>query len=273
MNIYKCFLFVIPVLFFSCSSNNNTQQNSASKFPEISKTAVHSVMVSSVDSSDSEKRPPKKKHGSRAFDKYDISFWDSVKTRESKPSMPRMSALPPSERKKDFNVMKKSELVYKFGASFVDDSLQRKESLRQDLTKRLFPLGLPFETDSLSLETEFLKIITEAENKNQDGLAAIMVSGYFFEQLLQLSEIEDIPENNILALGVSKLDSLKSYCNSALLSEPDINMTLPIQRITMYIDTVKNAYKESLASTGDNRYLKFREKIQQMESKIFEDNK
>ncbi|MBQ5452958.1 MAG: hypothetical protein IIU03_01465 [Bacteroidales bacterium] len=248
---------------------NEPQQSSEMAFVDRGKTSIGSA---GVREEAPKEELPQEKSGPMAFDRYDISFWDSLKVRRHhRPENPDMKMA----GSQDFKNLRQNISAYKFGVAFA-----REDEDKNLWVKRLLPkLYETFteENDTLSTEMLFSQCVMETEQNQQAGTAAIMVSGYFFEQLSQIlgdvNDLTHLPDENVLSEGIAKLDSLKSYCNNALLSEPDINITLPIQRIIAATDSIKAAYKDCQTLGGDNKYEKLYEKLSESESKIFEDRK
>ncbi|MBQ3655663.1 MAG: hypothetical protein II956_02290 [Bacteroidales bacterium] len=246
---------------------NEPQPQSDISLVDRGKTSIGSAGVKEEEVLKSEEPAPKS--GSLAFGRYDISFWDSLKVRHEKKHDKRM---PGSH---DVRNLKQNISAFKFGVAFAREDEDKDIWVKRFLPK--FYETISEETDSVTTEMLFNQCVTETEQNQQVGTAAIMVSGYFFEQLSQIirdvNELTHLPDETILSAGIAKLDSLKSYCNNALLCEPDINMTLPIQRIIAVTDSIKATYKDCLMLAGENKYEKLYARISESESVIFEETK
>ncbi|MBQ3689244.1 MAG: hypothetical protein II937_05180 [Bacteroidales bacterium] len=266
-------VMLIPAFFLmSCSQGGPNLSDS-------SKASIGGV-ASADNNSGSEpiaRSLPRKKRP-KAFDKYNISFWDSLKTKEQHRSAIKMVALShesSEETTSDFSQMRPNELAFRLGAVFANNGVGKFQE-RKAIVEKLLPDMSDF-SDTVALETMFQKCVMAVEKNKQHGTAAIMISGYYFEYLSQIienvNETTHLPNEQILSEGIIKLDSLKSYCNESLMSEPDINITLPIQRIIAATDSIKAIYTECLTVGGENKYDKLHDVISETEAKIFEDRK
>jgi hypothetical protein len=246
-----------------------SQQSSDMTLVDRGKTSIGSAGVKDEAPKGEELQ---EKSGSMAFGRYDISFWDSLKVRRhhrhERPDTKMLGS-------QDFRNLRQNISAYKFGVAFAREDEDKNLWIKRLLPK--FYETISEENDSITTEMLFNQCVMETEQNQQVGTAAIMVSGYFFEQLSQIigdvNDLTHLPDETVLSEGIAKLDSLKSYCNNALMSEPDINITLPIQRIIAATDSIKATYKDCLMIGGDNKYEKLYAKIQETESKIFEDRK
>jgi hypothetical protein len=265
-------VMLIPAFFLmSCSQGGpNLSDSSKASIGGIASADNNSASEPMTRALPRKKRP-------KAFEKYNISFWDSLKTKEQHRSAIKMVALSHESNNEtsDFSQMKPNELAFRLGAVFANNRAGKYQE-RKAIVERLLPNMSDF-SDTVALETMFQKCVMAVEKNKQYGTAAIMISGYYFEYLSQIIEnVNDnthLPNEQILSEGIIKLDSLKSYCNESLMSEPDINITLPIQRIIAATDSIKATYTECLTVGGENKYDKLHDRILEAESKIFEDRK
>ncbi|MBR4266265.1 MAG: hypothetical protein IKQ46_09445 [Bacteroidales bacterium] len=215
------------------------------------------------------------------FDRYQFAFWDSADTKayhdkkeEHHPKI-MMSTIAPDH---NFSSVNKHQLAFKLGEYFASSDFE-KANHRMNMVKSLLPEVAA--TDSTANSTNkpekyFFKCVTSAEKNNQYGTAALMVSGYYFGKLSEtLANVNssNLPDEKTLALGIEKLDSLKSYCNEILLGESDINITAPLQKITASADSVKNIYMECISQSTDDKYARLVECIHEVENYAFRQKK
>jgi hypothetical protein len=106
------------------------------------------------------------------------------------------------------------------------------------------------------VEHFFFDCVAQAENDEERGIAAIMMSGYYFGSLCTVLEYIDnetqLPDEKVLASGIKKMDNLKEYLNEALTAEKEVKTTMAIQRLEAAADSVKNAYFKCQADYDEN---------------------
>lgn len=268
MKIKSAVVIFSSAVLLANSCGRVSEKSGGTDLALAGKTSVVKTGILSDTAALEPKPVQEKKMRPAAFERYHISFWDSAKMqnrpREEHPKI--MSASAPQHEHKNPNV-----LVFRLGEAFANGS-EHKEFLLKKLIPELSDTLL---TDSVTDEVRFQECLSFFEKNNHSGTAAIIVSGYYFENLRLIAGTAgtqtNLPDEKLLSEGIAKLDSLKSYCNEALLSEADIKTTMPVQRIIALSDSLKAVYNESLTNGGNNKYDKLQNEIQQIESKIFED--
>ena len=249
----KKLFFIVSALFFYMLTGCSNQSAETRQTLETAAVTCADAVDSMVKKVAVEKKIVPHVVKPKAFEKFAVAFWDSFVIKQS----------PSKNIRFDLN-QKKSASAYRLGIFYASGDHRGGEILQK---------LLPETADTVSFQTCLL----EMENNKMSGMAAVMLAGYYFETLSFIvggvNEETHLPDERVLAEGISRLDSLKSYCNDALISEPDINITLPVQRIIALTDTLKNAYSESLTLLGGDKYDKLSKKIQETESVIFEETK
>jgi|GEM_PF-5875915 len=148
--------------------------------------------------------------------------------------------------------------AYRLGMAFASLS-DDAEAQRERLLGMVVP-SIGKRADTTSVEHFFYDCVAQAENDDERGLAALMMSGYYFGSLCTVLEYIDIetklPDEKTLAAGIKKMDNLKEYLNEALTAEKEVKTTMAIQRLEAAADSVKNAYYKCQADYDEdgNKY-------------------
>ena len=144
--------------------------------------------------------------------------------------------------------------AYRLGMAFASMS-DDAESQREKLLGVVVP-SIDKKTDTTSVEQYFYDCVAQAENDNERGIAALMMSGYYFGSLSTVLEYVDsetqLPDEKTLATGIKKMDNLKEYLNEALTAEPEVKTTMAIQRLEAAADSVKNTYFNCQSDYDEN---------------------
>ena len=156
--------------------------------------------------------------------------------------------------KPDLAISGRLNAAYRLGMAFAsmdDDAVAQRE--------RLVGMVVPSVDRSQSndsLEKFFYDCVGQAESDNERGIAAIMMSGYYFGSLCTVLEFVDndskLPDEKILASGIKKMDNLKEYLNAALTAEREVKTTMAIQRLEVAADSVEATYYNCQAEYGEN---------------------
>ena len=148
--------------------------------------------------------------------------------------------------------------AYRLGMAFASLS-DDAEAQRERLLGMVVP-SIGKKADTTSVEHFFYDCVAQAENDDERGLAALMMSGYYFGSLCTVLEYIDsetqLPDEKTLAAGIRKMDNLKEYLNEALTAEKEVKTTMAIQRLEAAADSVKNAYYNCQADYDEegNKY-------------------
>ncbi|MCR5454353.1 MAG: hypothetical protein K6F33_05145 [Bacteroidales bacterium] len=122
-----------------------------------------------------------------------------------------------------------------------------------------------------SLEQFFYDCVSKAEAEGENGIAALIMSGYYFGSLNTVLRCVDedtqLPDEKTLAAGIKKMGNLKEYLNNALTAEKEVKTTMAIQRLEAAADSVETTYFNCQADYGENgpKYEKLSAAIQTIE--------
>lgn len=193
---------------------------------------------------------------------YEVKFLDSLDVNKVRPlgggnhkHWAGAPAHPEGGNKGDHSsISGRMNAAYRLGmafASMADDA----ESVREKLLGMVVP-SIGKKSDTTSVEHFFFDCVAQAENDEERGIAAIMMSGYYFGSLCTVLEYIDnetqLPDEKVLASGIKKMDNLKEYLNEALTAEKEVKTTMAIQRLEAAADSVKNAYFKCQADYDEN---------------------
>ena len=143
--------------------------------------------------------------------------------------------------------------AYRLGMAFAsvdDDAAAQRE--------RLLGMVVPSveRNNADSLEQFFYDCVSRAESDGENGIAALMMSGYYFGSLSTVLEYVDeetqLPDEKTLAAGIKKMDNLREYLNNAITAEKEVKIAMTIQRLEVAADSVQATYYNCQADYGEN---------------------
>ncbi len=143
--------------------------------------------------------------------------------------------------------------AYRLGMAFASlDS--ENETQRERLIDMVVPT-VERRQGSDSLEQYFYDCVGGVENGGERGIAAIMMSGYYFGSLCTVleyvNEESNLPDERTLAKGIKKMENLKEYLNESLKAEKEVKTTMAIQRLEAAADSVISSYYNCQSDYGE----------------------
>lgn len=209
-----------------------------------------------------------------AYESYNVKFWDSLDTQlypDKKHERKMMTAS--VHDISDMKLGNSGKLAFQLGEFFACPDVDKIEK-RLDIVKLILPQVASKDSSTSAGEKYFVKCMQAADKDNQSGKAALMMSGYYFGYLLRVAENTNentkSPDETALRKGISRLDSLKSYCNNVLQDEKEIKLSLPLQRITVQSEEIKKIYADCQNSQSEDKYSKLIDKLKSLDTELFD---
>lgn len=158
--------------------------------------------------------------------------------------------------------------AYCLGMSFASDG-EEAEALRNRLVGMVVPTVEQNNVDSL--KKFFFDCVSCARSDGENGIAAIIMAGYYFGSLNNVLQYVDdatqLPDEKSLAAGIKRMNNLKDYLNDALTAEKEVKTTMAIQRLEAAADSVEHAYYNCQTDYDENgpKYEKLTAAIKNIE--------
>ncbi|MCQ2249518.1 MAG: hypothetical protein MJZ66_00265 [Bacteroidales bacterium] len=217
-----------------------------------SSAAVRETMASAPSEAKSQPTP---------LDEYDLNFWDSLDNRAfpdphlradtSGSLYKRGSKYATASRpnpSRHPQARSRMHAAYRLGIAFAsNDPEQVQQRLR--LVRMTTPSVVSADTASIvgaDVDSLFLQCVARADGDNEHGMAAVMVSGYYFGNLSKILQNVNpdtqLPDEKTVESAISRIENLKKYINQALTSERDVNATMLLQDIQARADSITKVY-------------------------------
>ncbi len=201
---------------------------------------------------------PETKPASTPIEDFDLRFWDSLDNKVfPDPHLEVDSAMRPhryatsahaANPRHQQHARSRMHAAYRLGIAFASsDPDQVAQRLR--LVRMTIPSVVSDDTASVTapdVDSLFRICVQRADADNEHGMAAVMVSGYYFGNLCKILQNVNpdtqLPDEKTVESAISRIDNLKKYLNLALTSEKDVNTTMLLQDIQARADSITKAY-------------------------------
>jgi len=194
---------------------------------------------------------------STPIDEYGLRFWDSLDLKafpdphlniDSTAHGPRFATASLRKGSQPMQARSRMHAAYRLGIAFASNDPEQVQQ-RLMLVRMTTPSVVSDDTAavvSVEVDSLFSQCVARADSDNEHGMAAVMVSGYYFGNLSKVlrnvNPDTQLPDEKTVSMAISRIENLKKYLNQALTSEKDVNTTMLLQDIQARADSITKDY-------------------------------